>query len=363
MKMKFQYKQIAAIAAIVMIIGFFSCNKDVPDPVPITQSDPKGNSIADLLNAPEYSILKAAVTRAGMLTALSNKTGTFTLFAPKNDAFIASGIPNETVIGLLPQSTVTALVQYHIIPGLKLGTGDISENYPNVELPTAFTFPAPNTIPFVKFTTYPSRRGSNVWVNNIPIIGKDIEAANGIMHNPPVLIAPPTRVLLDTLSRDPEMRYLLAAVARADSGRAAGTKFADYLANPLYSLTIFAPNNQAFQNLLAAYGLPPDPAAFNFIPVATMQGLLGYHVHILSGTPPPAFSVKFSRAFSVNFPATPTPISTFLATVINPAPPIIISSDLGVKGLANATFSNIVAKDRHAVNGVYHIIDQVLRPQ
>lgn len=363
MKMKFQHKQISALAALVLIIGFVSCNKDVPDPVPITHRDPTGNSIAELLNAPEYSIFKAAVTKANMLTPLSNKTGTYTVFAPKNDAFIASGIPSEAVIGVLPASTVTALVQYHIIPGAKLTSEAISEDYPNVQMPTAFVFPAPNTNPLIRFSTFPSRRGTSVWVNNIPIIAKDIEAANGVMHNPPVLIAPPSRVLLDTMSRDPELRYLMAAVARADSGRAAGSKFSDYLANPVYSLTIFAPNNTAFEMLLAAYGLPPDLSSFNYIPVATMQGLLGYHVHILSGTPPPNLSLKFSRAFSANFPATPSPISTFLATVINPAPPLVLSADLGVKGLANTTFSNILAKDRHAINGVYHIIDQVLRPQ
>ncbi len=366
MKMTSQYKVLTALLLLVSIsIG--ACNKDVPDPVPNTPNDNKGSSIAELLNAPEYSFFKAAVARAGMTAALSNKKSVYTVFAPKNDAFIASGIPSEAVIGALPVPTVTALVQYHIIPGINMHEEGIPETYPNFQAPTAFIIPAPNTNPLVRFSNFPSRRGTSVWVNNIPVTATDIEAANGVMHNVARLLSPPSRVLLDTMSRDPELVYLMAAVARADSGLPPGSKFSDYLANPVYSLTIFAPNNTAFMNLLTSLGLPADPSSIGFLPVATVQGILAYHVHILSGIPPVPPSttptVKFSRAFSVNFPATPTPIATFIATQLNPAPPLILAAGVGVKGLANSIFSNIVAADRHAINGVYHIIDQVLRPQ
>ena len=69
----------------------------------------------------------------------------------------------------------------------------------------------------------------------------------------------------------------------------------------------------------------------------------------------------------MNLPATNTAINTWLKVILNPnpAPPLVISvaPTPTVKGFANATASNITAVDRHCVNGVYHVIDQVLLPQ
>ena len=46
--------------------------------------------------------------------------------------------------------------------------------------------------------------------------------------------------------------------------------------------------------------------------------------------------------------------------------PVIVTytgASFTVKGLANATPSNVTSRDRHAINGVVHVIDQALRPQ
>ena len=368
---KFQINNwlVKSISFLLVILLTISCNKDVPDPVPIEFPVGSGSSIGELITTnPDYSLLKTAVTRAGLMDALSNKNSVYTLFAPNNAAFGRVGITEAQINGL-PLTTLVPLIQYHVI-GQKYASTAIPDSFPNAQLPTLFILPAPNTNPLVRMSTFPSRRGANAFVNNIPITTADIQVANGVVHNVFVPVFPPTKVLADTLSRDPDFSFLMAAIGRADLGLPAGAKFSELLANPVLNFTVFAPNNNAFRALYTALGLPPDASSINLVPIPTVIGIVAYHLHIKDNKPPSAGSVQpftGSRAFSVNLPTVPTPINTWLKVVLapNPAPPLVVNATppASVKGFANATASNIIAVDRHCVNGVYHVIDQVLRPQ
>lgn len=359
------------VIAFCLGISLASCNKGVPDPIPIEFPVGSGSSIGELITTnPEYSLLKTAVTKVGLLDALSNKSSLFTLFAPNNAAFGRIGITSDAQINGLPLTTLVPLIQYHVIGGRKLISTAIPDSFPNAQFPTLFILPAPNTSPFVRMSTFPSRRGANAFVNNIPVTTADIQAANGVIHNVFIPVFPPSRVLADTLSRDTTFSFLMAAIARADLGLPTGNKFAELLSNAVLNFTVFAPNNNAFRALYTALGLPPDASSVNFVPVPTVIGIVAYHIHIFNNTKPTSGSVQpftGSRAFSVNLPTTPTPINTWLKLVLapNPAPPLIINASppASVKGFANATASNIIAVDRHCINGVFHVIDQVLRPQ
>ena len=368
MKLRMIYKWPAALmlAAAVMILS--SCNKNVPDPIPIEYPVGEGSSIGELLSNPNYSLLRTAVSRVpGLLDQLNNKNSVYTVFAPDNAAFGRIGITTDAQINGLPLTTLVPLIQYHVIPGQKLVSTAIPDSFPNAQLPTAFTLPAPNTNPLVKMTTFPSRRGVNAFVNNIPVVAADIQAANGVVHGVFVPILPPSRVLVDTLARDTSLSYLIAAVTRADLGLPNGSKYAQLLANPALNFTVFAPTNDAFRNLLSFLGLPPDISSINLLPIPTLIAVVGYHVHIKDNTRPTSGSVQpftGSRAFSVNLPANPTPVNTWLKVLLapNPAPPLVIAGAT-VKGFVNPTPSNIIAVDRNCVTGVFHKIDQVLLPQ
>jgi uncharacterized surface protein with fasciclin (FAS1) repeats len=54
-----------------------------------------------------------------------------------------------------------------------------------------------------------------------------------------------------------------------------------------------------------------------------------------------------------------------LSASFSGAPTLTFNASVGggVKGAGNPTYSNITAIDRHAINGVFHKIDQVLLPQ
>ena len=335
---------------LVAMIGITSCNKDTPLAEPIAQPVQAGSTIGEILNTnTSFSILKAAVTKAGLMTAVSDKNNVFTVFAPSDAAFTASGI-SLAAINALPVASVTSIVQYHIIPGMKIMSNDIATSFPNVQMPTAFIIPAPNTNPLVRFSNFPSRRAGNVWVNNIPVVTPDVNTANGAIHVTAAMLNPPSRVLLDTMARDADLQYLVAAVLAADAGVPSGSRLQDFLANPLANFTVMAPTNQAFMNLFAVLGLPQSPASFSLLPAATVRGIVAYHVVL-------------ARAFAANLPTAATPVPSLLSASLPTAPVLTFSASQGVKGAVNPIYSKITAADRHAINGVYHKIDMVLLPQ
>jgi uncharacterized surface protein with fasciclin (FAS1) repeats len=336
----------------LIVIVAASCNKNVDDATPINYPPGTGSTIGEVLNTnPSFSILKAAVTKAGLLPAVSDKNTVFTVFAPDDAAFTRSGI-SLALINALPAASVASIVQYHIIPGRSITSSAIPTSFPNVQMPTAFVFPSPNTNPLVRFSNFPSKRGSNVWVNNIPVVTPDLATANGTIHVTFAMLNPPTRVLLDTMSRDADLSYFAAAVTAADAGVPAGSKFSDFLANPLANFTVMAPTNQAFINLLTFLGLPASPSSLGFLPAQTVRGIVAYHLLL-------------GRAFAANLPTVATPVPSLLSASISGAPLLTFNASPGggVKGAANPTYSSITAIDRHAINGVYHKIDQVLLPQ
>jgi hypothetical protein len=88
------------------------------------------------------------------------------------------------------------------------------------------------------------------------------------------------------------------------------------------------------------------------LPQATVRGIVAYHLLL-------------ARAFAANLPTSPTAVPSLLSASLPGAPALTFNAAPGggVKGAANPTYSNITAIDRHAINGVFHKIDQVLRPQ
>lgn len=386
---------ITLITTCVIVLAS-SCNKDVPEAIPNKFYLQSGNTIGDIISTDaNYSILKAAVEKAGMMADLSDRNKVFTVFAPNDAAFNLSGVP-AAAISLLPASTIASILQYHIIPGKKLVSSEITSSFPNGEFVTSFILPAPNTNPLVRFSTFPSRNANGTFVNNIPITATDIDAANGVMHRLYAVNAPPSKFLWDSISTSSDLTYLKAAIIRADSGVATSSKLQTALSSFGVNLTVLAPTNLAFKTLLtgAIYqsllkqGMPdatayptaqylastPDvfsnPALFGALSAQTVKGIVVYH--ILGATIPGI------RTFSVNLPTTATSIKTLLNSAVSVHPgvtaqatfsgPFVVAATF--KGLANATASKVIinplnpfATDQNYINGVIMKIDQVLLPQ
>lgn len=395
------------LAALFCIITLFSCNKDLPQPTPIANSAATGTTLGELISTnPEYSFFKAAATRVGILPLLMDRNSRFTIFLPDNAAFIASGIPSEDVIGALPITTVGGIVSYHILPGEEFTSDKIPETFPNIQLPSFITLGTlPGTaIPF-KMSFFPSKRGSNLWLNNIPFTSADTKAANGVIHTVAAIVAPPTQVLRDALYSKPNLTYFKAAVERADSGQVGLSRFDSLLNYAVTNMTVLAPDDAAFQTLLfgsiygalVAMGVPPvtaagqatalssspavfsNPLLYGVLTAAMVRGIIAYHFFATPNPKTSAFEPNI-RVFSVNFSATPSFVTTLVNSSFASHPGIMVNATFtgpivtDLKFTGRGTFppggapytgtpANATSLDNHAVNGVFYIVDEVLLPQ
>lgn len=375
-----------------------ACNKAPLEPEPITlPAQATSPTLASLLDNSEFSFLKAAVVKAGLLPNLASTTTRYTVFAPTNNAFILSGIPSVDVINSLPAATLAGLISYHIVPQTLLAQ-NISETFPNYEYPTVLNPTTGTTAfnPLVRLTTYPSRRGAGAWVNNIPVTEANVNAVNGVLHKVYTLISPPSKYLWDSISESSDLTYLKAAVIRADSGVVVADQLKTALSSFGVNLTILAPTNLAFQTMLTGsiyqalvrQGMPAatayptaqflastptvfsNPGLFSVLPSQNVKGILLYHIL--------GASIPGIRVFSVNLPTTTTSIKTLLNKAVAAHPglmaqatftgPFVVAATF--KGAANSTPSKVIinplnpfATDQNYINGVIMKIDQVLIPQ
>ena len=101
------------LTALAGLLTFASCKKkDNNTTPPVTPP----STITDIVSAsPNYTILKAAVIKAGLATTLSG-TGPFTVFAPSDSAFTAAGVTLNTVNTLTADQLKTILL-YHTLSG------------------------------------------------------------------------------------------------------------------------------------------------------------------------------------------------------------------------------------------------------
>ena len=327
------------------------------------------------------------------------------------------------VINSLPVTTVVGLISYHIIPQV-IASSSIPTSFPNFEYPSILN-PTTGTTgfnPLVRLTNFPSKRGAQIWLNNIPVIKTDITAVNGVLHKVAALVAPPSKYLWDDISTNSELTYLKAAIIRADSGVAVAGRLQTALSSFGVNLTVLAPTDAAFQATLtgaitkalipivtqqlipiitaqliaggatdaeaaaqapviAAAKAPGiaqtqatalasttdvfnNPALYGALSAQTVKGIVVYHI---LGTTIPGI-----RVFTVNMPTTPTLFKTLLNQAVSVHPGVLVQatftgpvvSAATVKGAANATAAKLILPaDRNAINGVLHKIDQVLLPQ
>jgi uncharacterized surface protein with fasciclin (FAS1) repeats len=351
--------QIAALLAATVML--FSCNKDLPVAVPTPYVPPAGSTVYTLISGANFTILKAAVDRAGFQSLLRDSMMVFTVFAPDDAAFQASGIPNAGAIAGIPVADLQSILRYHLIGGQTYRASNIQEKYPNMYLQSMLLLSPPSASlpPGYRMPLGISRRGAAAWANQIPVKQADVAASNGVVHVVAALLSPPTLVLAQTVASDPSYSYLLAAVQRADQGPPPGAPaLLPILSNAAANLTVFAPTNDAFIALYTALGLgaagPITPASVNLLPSATVWGIVAFHVQGV-------------RAFSPNLDNTSRASIMGVAQQFN-----VTSNAVQVRGPGNVVstpggpvnfFANVTSANINNINGVIHRVNAVLIPQ
>lgn len=289
-------------------------------------------TVVEAAQSAGLTTLLDAVTAAGLGNALLN-TPQMTVFAPTNAAFTAAlqaygaANLNQLVAKIGGISNLQNVLGFHVVPAAAF----------SFELSPTNTF---TTLAGQQLTV--TRTASGVTVrdalgNTANVVTPDVAISNGVVH---VI----DRVLLPTIdlpnvveaAQAANLTVLLQAVTAAGLGNALLSQ---------ESMTVFAPTNQAFTNLLQALNLNSLQELINALGVDAVTKVLGFHVV-------PA------TAFSFNLAAGAQEVPTLAGEMLTVTR---TGNNVTVTDKAGNTF-NVVAADVAIENGVVHVIDGVLLP-
>lgn len=312
---KFSALQGMLLLGALLCISLTACKKNKTMPQ-------NSNTITAIVSSNQnFSLLKAAVIKAGLAATLSS-SGPFTVFAPDNNAFQASGITADA-INNLSADQLKKILLYHTL------TTEVM----------AADVPAGPDAPVVSAegdTLYLTRNSNGVFVNGVAVTQADIKASNGVIHVISHVLMPPSGNLVAMAQADTSFSYLVAAVLRASQG---SINVAAVLSGN-GPFTVFAPTNNAFR----AAGFPTI-ASINAADPNTLAAILTYHV-------------IGARVFSSDLMN-----GEQVATLNGEKLTIGLSANgATVKGMSDTQASNIIAANIVATNGVIHVIDRVLLP-
>jgi len=305
------------ISIFLFSILVVSCKKDKDNP------EVKLSSLkAEIASRSDLSLMDLSVQKSGLSSKLDSTAGAFTLFAPTNEAFLASKI-DAALINSLSSDQLKELVLYHIFDA----------KYISSELPDG---------PNAKVTTasgdsvFVTKNSSGVYINGIKVQTANIVASNGVLHTISKVLVSPVGNLVEAVLADTTLTYLAAAVVRASQG---SVNVAALLSSGGV-FTVFAPTNQAFRDAGFA-----SIDGINAADPNVLAAILTYHD--LAG-----------RVFSCDLTEGAQPTTLAGGTVT-----ISLVNGATVKGSGNASTSNIIGTNLMGSNGVIHLIDRVLLKQ
>ena len=273
-----------------------------------------------------------AVTAAGLGNTLLN-TPQMTVFAPTNAAFTAAlqaygaANLNQLVAKIGGISNLQKVLGFHVVPAAAF----------SFELSPTNTF---TTLAGQQLTVTKTASGVTVrdaLGNTANVVAADVAISNGVVHVIDKVLLP--TIVLPTVveaAQAANLTTLLQAVTAAGLGNT--------LLNQ-QAMTVFAPTNQAFTNLLNKLGYNSLQAMINALGAPAVTKVLGFHV-----VPATAFSFNLASGSQM----VPTLAGEMLEVTRNGA-------NVTVKDKAGNTF-NVVAADVAIKNGVVHVIDGVLLP-
>ena len=311
--------KVAFLAVPLTLSGCWLDDDDEPAPQPVPP--PEATTIVDVAVADgNFTTLVAALEAADLVTTLDDEDGSFTVFAPTDDAFDALG--QETIDALLADTdTLTDILTYHVLSTEVNAEAAIGQAGSLVETVNGDSIAL-------------SLSGDNLLINTATVTMTDIATDNGIIHVIDAVLMPPEFVdasdstIAQVAAGDEQFSTLVAALTEAD--------LVSTLDNPDATFTVFAPTNDAFdmidEGTLAA--LLEDTDALSAV---LLQ-------HVVADVE--ADSVT---AFSLN--------GTSIETVSGASVPMLINeeTDSLTVGGANVVVSNIQAN-----NGIIHVIDTVI---
>ncbi len=294
----------------LMATSFLACNDDDNvDPTPEPQSIAQTAA-----NDPQFSTLVAALQRVNLVGVLDG-AGSFTVFAPTNAAFQASGVNLDA----LTDEQLTEVLLYHVL-GAEVASTDLQEGQ-TYATTAAETGPG-NT----QLSILIEKTAAAVKINgSVNVTAADIDATNGVIHVIDNVILP-----LDVVGHAAANSNFTSLVSTL--GAASGD-----LVNVLSGdgpFTVFAPVNSAFEEI-------SDVTAT--LDADQLAKVLTYHV--VAG----------------NVRSTALTDGMMAGTVNGEQITINIGENVTITD-ANGNESTVLLTDVQATNGVIHVLSKVLIP-
>jgi uncharacterized surface protein with fasciclin (FAS1) repeats len=276
---------------------------------------------------PNFQTLEDALAAAGLTATFEDRSASYTVFAPTNDAFALMltelGLTAEELFADVP--LLTTVLTYHVlsgeVPAASVPLGAPIEPLLNDSVANSF-FKIDSIDGALVFQDGRNRTGT--------VTSTDIFAANGVIHVlDRVMLPADADIVATAIAANPEFTTLVEALGAAD--------LVATLQGP-GPFTVFAPTNAAFEALFVELGVTKEEL---FADVPLLTSVLLYHV-----VP--------SRVLAAE-----VPIDTPVATVETGT--FVVNSDLVITDESNRQ-SNIVGVDIFTTNGVIHTVDTVLLP-
>lgn len=310
-----KHKKFLTLKAIPVLFSFalfgllVSCSDDDPSIVEPSET------IVDLASAnSSLTILTQALTKfPDLVTTLNDANGSFTVFAPTDEAFanLLSTV-GQSSLDDIPEGVLRRILEYHVVSGELLST-ELTDGA------NASTVLGENVTVDID--------GTAVSINSSNVTTADVDASNGVVHVVDAVLIPGLESSIVNTVVEPayfnvNFTTLTAAVVQAE--------LLNTLINRDAQFTIFVPNNAAFE----AAGI----TSLEGISTEALANILLYHT-------------LDSEVLSGNLPATGSTIST-------------LGGDFYLSINENGVFINgstqVIATDIDAENGVVHVIDKTL---
>ncbi|MGB5692099.1 MAG: fasciclin domain-containing protein [Flavobacteriaceae bacterium] len=311
------------------------------------EEEEEGTLVDLVVETEALSILEAAVIKAGLVETL-NSEGPFTVFAPTNDAFVALldllGDDYHSIDDFDTEEEMMLLknvLLYHVIPA-EIFAADLAPG----TVGTAFSG---NELEII--ASGESFVIGDATEVNANITGIDFTASNGVAHTIDKVLLPQAaldfvaemnlKTIVEIAVETDDLSLLVEALIQADAGLVEGLSGEG-------PFTVFAPTNQAFQDLLDALG--PDYHSISDFDTPGEKELLTKVLtyHVVAGV----------AAFSTDLFDGQT-ITTLQGEDVG------VNIKNGTVHIEDATDTNatVVMPDVEASNGVVHVINKVLLPQ
>jgi uncharacterized surface protein with fasciclin (FAS1) repeats len=342
MKIKNQILYFVTILSVALMT--FSCtNDDTKDVVKLP-------SIVDIAKADpaNFSIFVDALKKTGLEITLSNP-GSYTVFAPTNAAFTASGYTSAAINALNPLVPADAIViaslklslQNHVI-----GVGTRTSDLLAVGYYKTFGFykATATATSGANLNIFFNKPAADVLVNGgasnggAKITTADIDASNGIVHVIDAVLALPT--IVQQVAANPSLSALTSLVKSAPQASVLATLNA---ATGIAPVSVYAPTNDAFATALGAGGYLVGKTD------ADITKILNYHLEksnrVAASTT--AFSTSADITVTTLFP-------TYTFVITKGTVKIVDKSNPAVNG-------NVKVVNIQGSNGSIQITDKVLK--